>query len=72
MYVCIYLFLDVWLAAHGLSLVPAGDYSSSRCLGFSLRRFLLLWSTGSRAQASEVGAHVLSCPVVYGIFPDHG
>ena len=39
----------VFTAAYGLSLVAAsGGYSSLRCVGFSLRQVLLLWSTGSR------------------------
>ena len=48
------LFIYFWLrwvfvAARGLSLVAASEsYSSLRCVGFSLRWLLLLWSTGSR------------------------
>ena len=62
-----------FLAAPGLSLVAAGgDYSSLQCSGFSLRWFLLLWNTSSRAQASVVMAHELSCPMAYGIFLDQG
>ena len=39
----------VFVAAHGLSLVAeSGGSSSLRCAGFSLRRPLLLRSTGSR------------------------
>ena len=46
----IYLWLRwVFVAACGLSLVVvSGDYSSLRCVGFSLQWFLLLRSTGSR------------------------
>ena len=47
----IYLFRLCWVfvAARGLSLVAASrGYSSLRCMGFSLRWLLLLWSTGSR------------------------
>ena len=49
-----FYFLNFWLrwvfvAAQGLSLVAAsGGHSSLRCMGFSLRWLLLLWSTGSR------------------------
>ena len=39
----------VFVAARGLSLVAASrGYSSLRCMGFSLRWLLLLWSMGSR------------------------
>ena len=50
----IYLFIYFWLgwvsvAACGLSLVAAnGGYSSLQCVGFLLRWFLFLRSTGSR------------------------
>ena len=46
----IYLWLRwVFVAVRGLSLVAAsGGYSSLQCAGFSLRRPLLLRSTGSR------------------------
>ena len=46
----IYLWLRwVFIAARGLSLVvERRDYSSLRCMGFSLWWLLLLWSTGSR------------------------
>ena len=47
----IYLFWLHWVfvAVRGLSLVAeSGDYSSLRCMGFSLQWLLLLWSTGSR------------------------
>ena len=52
-----FLFIYFWLhwvfiAACRLSLVAASGVSSSLlCEGFSLRWLLLLWSTGSRAQA---------------------
>ena len=61
-----YLFVCFWLcwvfvAAHRLSLVATnGGYSSLQCVGFSLRRRLLLWSTGSRGRASVVAACRLS------------
>ena len=53
----IHSFIHLWLhwvfiAVRGLSLVAAsGGYSSLQCMGFSLQWLLLLWSTGSRAQA---------------------
>ena len=53
--------------------------------GLSARWLLLLWDTdfrayrlqdlqlvGSRAQASAVVVHGLSCPVTCGVFPDQG
>ena len=46
----------------GLSLVAAsGGHSSSRCVGLSLSRPLLLWSTGSRHAGSVIVAHGPSC-----------
>ena len=72
------LFIYFWLrwvfvAVRGLSLVAvSGGYSSLRCTGFSLRRLLLLWSTGCRHEGSVVVAHGLSCSAACGIFPDHG
>ena len=57
----------------GLSLVAAsGGHSSSRCVGLSLSRPLLLQSTGSRRTGSVVVAHGPSCSVACGIFPDQG
>ena len=57
----------------GLSLVAAsGGHSSSRCVGLSLLRPLLLWSTSSRCAGSVVVAHGPSCSVACGIFPDQG
>ena len=47
---CIY-FWSCWVfvAVHGLSLVATSrGYSWLPCVGVSLRRLLLLWSTGSR------------------------
>ena len=39
----------VFVAPRGLSLVAvSGGYSSLRCMGFSFRWLLLLWSMGSR------------------------
>ena len=57
----------------GLSLVAAsGGHSSSRCAGLSLSRPLLLRNTGSRRAGSVIVAHVPSCSVACGIFPDQG
>ena len=57
----------------GLSLVVAsGGHSSSRCVGLSLSRPLLLQSTGSRRTGSVVVAHGPSCSAACGIFPDQG
>ena len=57
----------------GLSLVVAsGGHSSSRCVGLSLSRPLLLRSTGSRRAGSVVVAHGPSCSAACGIFPDQG
>ena len=74
----IYLFIYLWLcrvfvSVRGLSLVAAsGGHSSSRCVGLSLSRPLLLRSTGSRRAGSVVVAHGLSCSAARGIFPDQG
>ena len=63
----------VFVSVRGLSLVAAseGD-SSSRCVGRSLSRPLLLRSTGSRRAGSVVVAHGPSCSAACGIFPDQG
>ena len=74
-YLFIYLFLLCWVfvSVRGLSLVAAsGGHSSSRCVGLSLSRPLLLRSTGSRRAGSVVVAHGPSCSVACGIFPDQG
>ena len=77
-YVCIYLFIYLWLcwvfvSVRGLSLIAAsGGHSSSRCAGLSLSRPLLLRSTGSRRAGSVIVAHGPSCSVACGIFPDQG
>ena len=64
-----WVFVSVW----GLSLVVAsGGHSSSRCVGLSLSRPLLLWSIGSRRAGSVVVAHGPSCSTACGIFPDQG
>ena len=68
----IYLWLCwVFVSVRGLSLVAAsGDHSSSRCVGLSLSRPLLLRSTGSRCAGSVIVAHGPSCSAACGIFPD--
>ena len=74
----IYLFIYFWLcwvfvSVRGLSLVAAsGGHSSSRCVGLSLSRPLLLQSTGSRCAGSAIVAHGPSCSAACGIFPDQG
>ena len=74
----IYLFIYLWLcwvfvSVRGLSLVVAsGGCSSSRCVGLSLSRPLLLQSTGSRRAGSVVVACGLSRSAACGIFPDQG
>ena len=52
----------VFIAEQGLSLVVTSGHSSLRCMGFSLRWLLLLWSPGSRWAVSVVVAHELCCP----------
>ena len=72
------LFIYFWLcwvfvSVQGLSPVAAsGGHSSSRCVGLSLSRPLLLWSTGSRRAGSVVAAHGPSRSAACGIFPDRG
>ena len=74
----IYLFIYLWLcwvfvSVRGLSLVvTSGGHSSSRCVGLSLLRPLLLWSTGSRRAGSVILAHGPSCSAACGIFPHQG
>ena len=78
MHIFIYLFIYLWLfwvfvSVQGLSLVAAsGGHSSSRCVGRSVSRPLLLRSTGSRRAGSVVVAHGPSCSTACGIFPDQG
>ena len=77
-YLFIYLFIYFWLcwvfvSVRGLSLVVASrDHSSSRCVGLSLSRPLLFWSTGSRCAGSVIVAHGPSYSVACGIFRDQG
>ena len=72
------LFINFWLcwvfiSVRGLSLVAAsGVHSSSRCVGLSLSRPLLLRSTGSRCAGSVVVAHGPSCSAACGILPEPG
>ena len=72
--VFVYLWLCLILVfVRGLSLVVAsGGHSSSRCVGLSLSRPLLLQSTGSRHTRSVIVAHGPSCSAAHGIFPDQG
>ena len=73
-----YLFIYFWLfwvfvSVQGPSPVVASrGYSSSRCVGPSLSRPLLLQGTGSRCTGSVVVAHGPSCSTACGIFPDQG
>ena len=73
-----FLFIYLWLccvfvSVRGLSLVVAsGGHSSSRCVGLSLSRPLLLRSTGSRRAGSVIVAHGPSCSAACGILPDQG
>ena len=61
----------VFISVRGLSLVVAsGSHSSSRCVGLSPSRPLLLRSTASRCAGSATVAHGPSCSVACGIFPD--
>ena len=63
----------VFVFVRGLSPVAAsGGHSSSRCVGLSLSRPLLLRSRGSRRAGSAVVAHGPSCSAACGIFPDQG
>ena len=77
-YLFIFLFFYLWLcwvfvSVRGLSLVMAsGGHSSSRCVGLSPSRPLLLRSTGSRRAGSVVVAHGPSRSAACGIFPDQG
>ena len=68
-----WLLCWVSVSVLGLSLVASsGGHSSSRCVGLSLPRPLLLRSTGSRRAGSVVVAHGPSCSAECGIFPDQG
>ena len=74
-YLFIYYLWLCWVFAsvRGLSPVAAsGGHSSSRCVGPSLSRPLLLWSTGSRRAGSAIVAHGPSCSAACGILPDQG
>ena len=63
----------VFVSVRGLSLVAAsGGHSSSRCMGLSLSRPLLLRNTGSKRAGSVLVAHGPSCSAACGIFPDQG
>ena len=78
LFVCFNFYIYFWLcwvfvSVRGLSLVVAsGVRSSSRCVGLSLSRPLLLRSTGSRRAGSVVVVHGPSCSTACGIIPDQG
>ena len=59
------LFIYLFLAVLGL-------HCCMRAFSRLLIAVLLLWFVGSRARASVVVAHGLSCPVACGIFPEKG
>ena len=74
-YLFIYLLWLCWvfISVRGLPPVaPSGGHSSSRCVGLSLSRPLLLRSTGSRSAGSVIVAHGLSCSAACGILPGQG
>ena len=72
-YLFIYGLCWVFVSVRGLSLVAAsGGHSSSRCVGLSLSRPLLLRSTGSRRAGSAIVAHGPSHSAACGIFPHQG
>ena len=63
----------VFVSVRGLPLVVAsGVHSSSRCVGLSPLRPLLLGSTGSRCAGSAIVAHGPSRSTACGILPDQG
>ena len=64
--------LGLRFCARAFSSAASGDHSSSRCMGLSLSRPLLLRSTGSRHAGSVIVAHGPSCSTACGIFPDQG
>ena len=73
----IYLFIYLFMAALGLYCCVWAFSSSSKrgllfvaCIGFSLRWFLVLRSTGSMCAGSVVVAHGLCCSAACGISPD--
>ena len=74
-YLFIYLFMTVLglrFCVRAFSSCGKWGHSSSRCVGLSLLRPLLLRSTGSRHAGSVIVAHGPSCSVACGIFPDQG
>ena len=74
-YLFIYFWLWCWVfvSVWGLSPVAAsGSHSSSRCVGLSVSRPLLLRSTGSKRSGSAVVAHGPSRSAACGIFADQG
>ena len=63
----------VFASLRGLSLVAASrGHSSSRCMGLSPSRPLLLRSTGSRRAGSVIVTHGPSCSAACGFLPDQG
>ena len=64
--------LWVFIAAWAFSSCGSRGCSLSRCAGSSLRWLLLLRLAGSRAQASVLAAHGLSCSTACGIFLNWG
>ena len=74
----IYLFIFwlcwvIFVSVQGLSPVAAsGGHSSSRCVGLSPSRPLLLQSAGSRRAGSAAVAHGPSRSATCGILPDQG
>ena len=79
MYVCIYVFMYLWLcwvfvSVLGLSLVAAsGGHSSSRCAGLSLTiAASLVAEHRLQSAGSIVVAHGPSRSAACGIFPDQG
>ena len=83
-YLCLSFGCAESLLLGGLCSRCGGEQLLSSCAGFSLRWFLLLWSTGSRSLGSVVAAcglqstgsgvvwYVLSCSEACGLFPGQG
>ena len=64
--------LGLRFRARALSSCGKRGHSSSRCVGLSLSRPLLLRSTGSRRAGSAIVAHGPSRSTARGILPDQG
>ena len=69
-----FIYSLYFLAVVGLIslIVESRDYSLLWFMGFSLKWLLLLWSKGSRVQASVFELPRFSCSAACGIFPDQG